>query len=270
MNERFDPADTFENVVAFPPRDRGESEMLIVDVAGFEGPLDLLLTLARAQKVDLARISVLALVEQYLAFVETARGLRLDLAADYLVMAAWLAFLKSRLLLPEPESHEDEPSAEEMAFALAERLRKLEAMREAAARLARLARLGREIFERGMPEGVRRLRGSAFEGTLHDLLRAYADGRRREIVQSQMVVRRRSVLSLAEARAILERLIGGQAAWCPFEDLVSAYRTDLVSRGSVLASGFAASLELVREGRMEMRQDAPFGALHVRAGSAAG
>ena len=185
---------------------RNGEEAFLVDVDGFEGPLDLLLELARRQKVDLARISILALAEQYLAFIEAARRVRLELAADYLVMAAWLAFLKSRLLLPEPPKG-DEPSASDLAAALAERLRRLELIRRAADKLTERARLGRDMFLRGGPEGVETISHPKFQASLYDLLSAYAR-QRQKTATSRVVMRQRAVWSLAEAREALERLVG--------------------------------------------------------------
>src|SRR6187401_398229 len=187
--------------------DRGTTEpAMIVDVEGFEGPLDLLLMLARQQKVDLAKISILALADQYLAFIDAARKIRLELAADYLVMAAWLAFLKSRLLLPEPASP-DGPSAEEMATALANRLRRLEAIREASNRLMNRPQLQRDIFPRGDPESIAEIKHPKFTATLFDLLSAYA-AQRQQRVLATVHLAKRTVWSLAEARASLERLVG--------------------------------------------------------------
>src|SRR5450755_358765 len=179
---------------------------LVVDVEGYEGPLDLLLALARQQRVDLHKISILALANQYLVFIEAARKIRLELAADYLVMAAWLAFLKSRLLLPEPPSAEG-PSAEEMATALANRLRRLEAIREASNRLMTRPQLLREIFPRGTPEEIAEIRRPKFTATLYDLLTAYAVQRQQRVLATVHLTRRTG-RSLAAARASLERLIG--------------------------------------------------------------
>ena len=246
-----------------PPRDLAEpDDTLIVDVGGFEGPLDLLLALARTQKVDLARISVLDLVDQYLAFVERVRARRLELAADYLVMAAWLAYLKSRLLLPAPPA-DDEPTGAELAAALAFRLRRLEAMREAAAKLMALDRLGRDVFARGAPEPTGLTVKPDWEASLYDLLTAYAAQRQRTMVTAVRVAAR-AVWGLQDAREILERLIGRSADWTPIEALV-ADRIAPGMRATVLASTFAASLELVREGRMELRQSTAFAPLHARA-----
>ncbi len=233
---------------------------LVVDVDGFEGPLDLLLALARSQKVDLTRISILALAEQYLAFIEELRKLRLELAADYLVMAAWLAYLKSRLLLPQEE--DEEPTGEELAAALAFRLQRLEAMREAAARLANSNRLGRDVFARGAPEPVEIVRKSAFSATLYDLLTAYAV-RRQEMAVSVVRMKRREIWSLNDAREVLGRIVGRIADWTPLDVFLSPYLTAEL-RASITASGFGASLELVREGRVLLRQTEAFAPLYIR------
>ena len=183
------------------------SEALVVDVDGFEGPLDLLLALARTQKVDIAKISVLALVDQYLLFIAHTQKLRLEVAADYLVMAAWLAFLKSRLLLPKEAKTGDEASAEEMAQRLSFRLMRLDAIRTAAANLMTRKRLGRDVFARGLPEGMKTIRETQHTAQIYDLLRAYADQRRRTI-KVGLVVKARSSWSVKDARARLERLVG--------------------------------------------------------------
>jgi segregation and condensation protein A len=236
---------------------------LVVDVEGFEGPLDLLLTLARQQKVDLAKISILALADQYLAFIEEARKLRLELAADYLVMAAWLAYLKSRLLLPEPPAPEG-PSAEDMANALAQRLRRLEAIRQVAEQLLNRPQLGRDVFGRGQPEPIAEIRRPQWTATLYDLLSAYATRRQ---TQSRSFVRmpKRAVWSLAEAREAVERLIGVSFDWSPLDQYLIEYLVEPSQRPTVLASSFAATLELVREGRLEVNQHAAFAPLYVRA-----
>jgi len=245
--------------------DRDPNEpALVIDIAGFEGPLDLLLHLARNQKVDLSRISVLALAEQYLVFVETARRVRIELAADYLVMAAWLAFLKSKLLIPQ-QSKDDGPSGEEMAEALAFRLKRLEAMRDAAASLVNRNRLGRDVFARGAPEHIPDQRQSAFDASLYDLLNAYAGLRQRQAV-TQVTIERRSVWSLVEARAILTRMIGDIEDWTALEHYLLRYMTSPSERVTAIASAFAASLELVREGKMEIRQDGAFQPLYMRRG----
>ncbi len=235
---------------------------LVVDVAGFEGPLDLLLHLARNQKVDLARISILALAEQYLAFVEKVRALRLELAADYLVMAAWLAFLKSKLLIPKQPGEEGE-SGEEMAAVLQFRLRRLEAMRDAAARLVNRNRLGRDVFQRGIPEMVIVEKRNEYSATLYDLLTAYAGQRQRQAI-SNVRIAKRGVWSLKEARTILARLIGTSADWTALDSFLIEYLASPAEKRTAMASSFAATLELVREGSMEMRQDEVFAPLYLR------
>jgi len=237
---------------------------LVVDVEGYEGPLDLLLTLARQQKVDLAKISILALADQYLIFIEAARKIRLELAADYLVMAAWLAYLKSRLLLPEPPTP-DGPSAEEMATALANRLRRLEAIREAANRLMNRPQFQRDIFPRGNPESIAEIRHPRFTATLFDLLTAYA-AQRQQRVLATVHLTKRTVWSLAEARASLERLVGMAESedWSCLDDYLLNYVVDPSQKATVFASSFAAALELVREGEMELNQKEAFAPLYFR------
>ncbi len=259
--------DETSNFEAFPEPDLLTSPAsgdptLLIDVEGFEGPLDLLLSLSRSQKVDLAKISILALVEQYLAFVNEARRLRLEIAADYLVMAAWLAYLKSRLLIPE-QKDEDEPTGEELAAALAFRLRRLEAMRKASQRLMNGTRLGRDVFARAAPETTSVERRGKWNANLYDLLMAYAAQRQRRSVTS-VHVRRRSVWSLQEARDLLMRLLGTNLNWAPVDSYLIHYLADEAQRATVLASTFSASLELVREGRLEIRQGEAFSPLYVR------
>lgn len=240
---------------------RAPSETLVVDVDGFEGPLDLLLDLARSQKVDLARISVLALAEQYLGFIENSRALKLELAGDYLVMAAWLAYLKSRLLLPEPAA-DDEPSGEELAAALALRLQRLEAMRRAAALLVNRDRLGRDVFARGQPE-IRIERKGEYRANIYDLLSAYARLQRRT-TETVVHMPKRVVWSLVDARQVMVRLIGEIAEWTPLTVFMSPYLRPGETRRTVVASSFGASLELAREGALEIRQTATFGPLMIR------
>jgi segregation and condensation protein A len=247
------------------PAELSDSEpALVVDVEGYEGPLDLLLALARQQKVDLAKISILALADQYLQFIEAARKIRLELAADYLVMAAWLAFLKSRLLLPEPPTAEG-PSAEEMATALANRLRRLEAIREAANRLLNRPQLQRDIFPRGEPEQIAEIRHPKYTATLYDLLTAYAAQRQSRVLASVHLARR-TVWSLAEARASLERLIGLPESedWGCLDDYLVRYVAEPSQRATVFASSFAAALELVREGELELNQKQAFAPIYFR------
>jgi segregation and condensation protein A len=254
------PDSAFEGEFAAPGP---EEPALVVDVEGFEGPLDLLLSLARQQKVDLARISILALADQYLAFIEAARKLRLELAADYLVMAAWLAYLKSRLLLPEPPAP-DGLSAEDMANALAQRLRRLEAIRQVAEQLLNRPQLGRDVFQRGQPEPIAETRRPEWSATLYDLLSAYA-ARRQTQARAYVRMPKRTVWSLAEARAAIERLVGRSFEWSPLDQYLVEYLVEPALRPTVLASSFAATLELVREGRLEVHQHAAFAPLYVRA-----
>jgi segregation and condensation protein A len=242
---------------------RGVSEpSLVVDVAGFEGPLDLLLHLARNQKVDLARISILALAEQYLQFVEKVRAMRLELAADYLVMAAWLAYLKSRLLIPKQPGDEGE-SGEELAAVLQFRLKRLEAMRDAAARLVNRNRLGRDVFARGMPELVIVERRNEYSASLYDLLTAYASQRQRQSITSVLIAKR-GVWSLKQAREVLTRMVGEFRDWTALDRFLIEYLTSREERATALASSFAATLEMVREGQIEIRQHEAFAPLYMR------
>jgi segregation and condensation protein A len=249
--------DSFE--VEAPAR---EDERLTLDLDGWEGPLDLLLTLARAQKVDLARISILALVEQYLAFIADAKKLRLEIAADYLVMAAWLAYLKSRLLLPEADVPEG-MSAEDMANALALRLRRLEAIRDAAEKLFGRPQLNRDIFARGQPEPIAHIRHPQWTATLYDLLSAYASQRQKHAL-SHVRFAKRTVWSLAEAREALDRLVGGAADWTRIDEFLLAYVVEPSQRATVIASSFATALEMVREGVAEIHQQGTFAPLYMR------
>ncbi len=239
------------------------ARLLVVDVEGFEGPLDLLLALARTQKVDLAKISVLALAQQYLDFIGEARRLRLEIAADYLVMAAWLAFLKSKLLLPDEKSEEGEPTGEELAALLAFRLKRLHAMREASAQLMTRKRLGRDIFARGDPEPIRVLRKSVYDANVYDLLKAYAQQRQRA-AKSTLHMKPRPVWSLKEARGELERLLGMSLDWAPLDRLLAEFLVNPETRRTALASSFTASLEMTREGTLEVRQEKPFAPLLIR------
>ncbi len=238
-------------------------DKLVVDVEGFEGPLDLLLALARTQKVDLAKISVLALAEQYLDFIAEARWLRLEVAADCLVMAAWLTFLKSKLLLPAESSEDGDPTGEELAALLAFRLKRLDAMRDAAAQLMTRKRLGRDIFPRGMPEPTRLTRHSTYEANVYDLLKAYSQQRQRTATHT-LHVRPRTVWSIKEARDELERLLGMTLDWAPIDALLVEFLVDPELRRTALASSFSASLEMTREGTLELSQSKPFAQLLIR------
>lgn len=247
------------------PAEAAEDEpALVVDVEGYEGPLDLLLALARQQKVDLAKISILALADQYLVFIEAARKLRLELAADYLVMAAWLAYLKSRLLLPEPPEAEG-PSAEDLANALANRLRRLEQIREASNRLMTRPQLRRDIFPRGQPEQIAQIKHSRWTATLYDLLTSYATQRQHRVLATVHLAKR-TVWSLSEARASLERLVGSAESedWASLDEYLMRYVVDPTQRATVFASSFAAALELVREGTLDLHQKEAFAPLYFR------
>ncbi|NNF25136.1 MAG: segregation/condensation protein A [Rhodobacteraceae bacterium] len=243
--------------------ERLASEALIVDVDGFEGPLDLLLTMSRTQKVDLRKISVLHLAEQYLAFINQARDLRIELAADYLVMAAWLAFLKSRLLLP-PDPADEGPSGEELAAHLAFQLERLSAMREAAAKLMARDQKGRDFFARGIPEDVTRVRRVTYTATLLDLMQGYARIRTRDEFRP-FTMDRRYVLTMEEALDRMRHLIGFAGEWADLTSfLPEGWETDPARRRSATAATFAASLELAKAGKVEIRQSDPFAPIQMR------
>ncbi|MDH7639435.1 segregation and condensation protein A [Sphingomonas oryzagri] len=236
-------------------------DTLTIDIDGWEGPLDLLLALARQQKVDLRELSILALVEQYLEFIESAKQLKLELAADYLVMAAWLAYLKSGLLLPrDPEV---EPSPEELALRLQLRLQRLDAMREAGARLMGRDRIGRDVFERGAPEGLKVIRKAAWQAELFDLIAAYGaiTARNKPVMH---VVSRRPVMSLEAALQRVEAMLGAAMDWTALERFLPATLDPQLARSS-RASSFLAMLELAKQGRLELRQEGAFDTLWVRA-----
>ena len=237
-----------------------DDAQLTLDLDGWEGPLDLLLTLARGQKVDLRRISILALVEQYLGYVESARALKLELAADYLVMAAWLAYLKSALLLPRDPLAEPDPEA--LAFRLQRRLERLSAMREAGARLMARDRSGRDVFARGAPEGLRTVRKAVWQAEIFDLIAAYGriSARTRPVIH---VVVDREVMTLEAALDRVSTLVGTRIDWSVIESFLPEAGERL--RRSALASSFVAALELARQGRIELRQAAPFAPLYLRA-----
>ena len=236
---------------------------LVLQMDGFEGPLDVLLTLARTQKVDLTQISILELVEQFLIFVTAAKRLKLELAADYLVMAAWLAYLKSRLLLPKEDDDDEEPSAEEMAFRLQLRLQRLEAMREAGARIMGRNRFGRDVFRRGMPEGLKLLKRGSHDVTFYELLKAYGDNRQRNSV-TEIKIERRPIFALEDAIERLTGLIGGTFTWSQLSTFLPSNLKDKRLRKSALASMFAATLELARQGQADLRQMETFGPIYLR------
>lgn len=243
--------------------DRLAAEALIVDVDGFEGPLDLLLTLSRTQKVDLRKISILQLARQYLAFVEKAKQLRIELAADYLVMAAWLAYLKSRLLLP-PDPEEEGPSGEELAAHLAFQLERLQAMRNAAAQLMARDRLGRDFFARGIPEDVAKTKIVTYTATLLDLMQSYARLKTKDEFRP-FVMDRDSVFTLEEALDRMRGLIGYAGTWTDILSyLPEGWQNDPKRRRSATAATFAASLQLAKEGKVHLRQDGTFGKIELR------
>lgn len=244
--------------------ERLSAEALIVDVDGFEGPLDVLLMLSRTQKVDLRKISVLALAEQYLSFIDTAKTLRIELAADYLVMAAWLTFLKSRLLLP-PDPSDEGPSGEELAAHLAFQLERLSAMRDAAAKLMARDQKGRDFFVRGIPEDVTRIRKVRYTATLLDLMQGYARLKTRDDFRP-FVMDREAVMTLEQALERMRGLIGYAGEWT---DLLSylpeGWEADPKRRRSATASHFAASLELVKNGAIQIRQTESFAPIQIKA-----
>ena len=236
-----------------------DDSQLTLDLEGWEGPLDLLLSLARGQKVDLRAISILALVEQYLAYVRSARVLKLELAADYLVMAAWLAYLKSALLLPRDPLAEPDPEA--MAARLQRRLERLDAMREAGARLMARDRMGRDVFARGAPEGLKSMRTAAWRVELYEMLEAYGrvSARSRPVMH---VVADRAVMTLETALARVSALLGERIDWSEIASFLPD--AELRLRRSALASSFVAALELARQGKVELRQTEPFAPLYLR------
>lgn len=247
-----------------------EGQSLILDIDGFEGPLHLLLELARMQKVDLARLSILELAEQYLNFIKTAQNLRIELAADYLVMASWLAYLKSRLILPTPEGEEQMPEAEELAAHLAFRLQRLEAMRRASSAFFKLNQIGQSVFVRGAPEGLRSRTTPLYQAELFDMIKAYGE------IRSQAVMRHHKlpkplVLALDEARKRLARAmgldeLGGTKEWVSWDELLpnpEDFDTPLPRR-SIRASSLLAGLELAKEGKVEIRQSKAFAPIYLR------
>jgi segregation and condensation protein A len=241
---------------------------LVVDLDVYEGPIDVLLSLAREQKVDLKHISILKLADQYLAFIERARQraerFRLEVAADYLVMAAWLAFLKSRLLLPAPpEAAEAEPTPAEMAAALSFQLRRLQAMQEAGVRLLSRAQLGRDVFPRGLPEGLRYINKPVYTATLYELLKSYGDFKNRKTRLGALEIEPSSLYSMEMAIDRLSQMLGRMPDWASLQTFLPPGLNGLVARSAVAAT-FAAGLELVRTGRLQLRQDRVFGPIYVR------
>jgi segregation and condensation protein A len=238
------------------------SSSFVVDIDGFEGPIDVLLTLARDQKVDITQISIVQLADQYLEFVILARRHNLELAADYLVMAAWLAYLKSRLLLPDLDS-EDEPSGEEMAMALAFQLKRLESIQEAGARLMARGQLGRDFFGRGVPEKFKLSHANIFDVTLYDLLKAYGSGSMRK-GDGILHIEAWDLHSVDDALDRLNQVIGKLPDWQTLLDFLPSELKDGLTYRSAIASTFVASLEMAREGKLEMRQENLFGPIFLR------
>ncbi|ATG42991.1 segregation and condensation protein A [Phaeobacter piscinae] len=256
-------ADTLFDDDALSVEDRLAAEALIVDVDGYEGPLDVLLSLSRTQKVDLRRISVLELARQYLSFVEKAHELRIELAADYLVMAAWLAYLKSRLLLP-PDPTEEGPSGEELAAHLAFQLERLQAMRDCAAKLMARDQLGRNFFARGQSEDVTRIRTVSYSANLLDLMQAYARIRTRDDFRP-FVLDREAIFTMEAALERMRHLIGYTGSWTDMITyLPEGWHADPMKRRSATASTFAASLQLVKEGHLELRQSETYAPIQLR------
>jgi segregation and condensation protein A len=241
----------------------GEEPALVLDLDGYEGPIDLLLALAREQKVDLAKLSILALADQYLAFLAAQQRLRLEIAADYLVMAAWLAYLKSRLLLPEPPAEDDGPSGAELAALLQHRLRLLAAMQRAGAELMASPQLGREVFLRGAPEGLPRIDRPVYALSLYELLTAYGEGHRRSHARV-LTIELPAFHSLDDALRHFAQFVGHVPEWRELAAFLPAELRGAVFRRSALAATFAATLELTRAGRIELRQDRPFGPIYLR------
>lgn len=252
-----------------PPSGTHEADALLLNIDGYEGPIDVLLDMAQNQKVDLREISILQLARQYLEFVERAKALRLDLAAEYLVMAAWLAYLKSRLLLPREEGEEGEPSGEAMAEALQFQLRRLEAMREAAEKLMARPQLGQQVFARGMPEELKTAFNTRWQVTLYDLLKAYGDIKRRaEFSTYELPVF--NIMSMEDAVSRLTRMLGNlprsgpHSVWTTLQSFMPENITDPLYYRSAMASTFTAGLELAKQGKIEIRQDGLFRPIYLR------
>ena len=256
-------AASFEESPPRGPAEEADENTLIVDLDGFEGPLDVLLTLARNQKVDLTKISILKLAEQYLDFITQARRMELDLAADYLVMASWLAFLKSKLLLPPPEEEEG-PSGAEMAARLAFQLQRLEAMRKASQEIfGRQCRMGMHVFARGAPEGIRLIKTSQYQGTLFDLLKAYSDQRLKGH-ETKWEPKRLPIMAIEAARHRLERMMGMMFDWGRIDGYLPLEEMSPALRRSAIASTLSAALVLAKDGLMEIRQSGAFSPVFVR------
>lgn len=267
MNEAVFEEDQPRDVNALPQE--GESDSLLLNIDGYEGPIDVLLDMARTQKVDLREISILQLVRQYLGFIERAKELRLDLAAEYLVMAAWLAYLKSRLLLPQEKTEGDEFSGEQMAEALQFQLRRLEAMRYIGQKLMQQPQLGVNVFARGMPDGLHTKFQTQWEVTLYDLLKAYGDINRRKEYQTYDLPTF-NVLSMEDAATSLAKMLGNlprsgpHSVWTTLQSFIPEGIEDPLLIRSTIASTFTAGLEMAKQGKLEIRQDAAFKPIYMR------
>ncbi|MCI5046873.1 MAG: segregation/condensation protein A [Aquisalinus sp.] len=255
-------AEPFDAPVRTSPQAEEDDDALIVSLDAYEGPMDVLLDLARRQKVDLLKISVLTLVEQYLEFVEAAKARKLELAADYLVMASWLTYLKSKLLIPKQDEAEDEPTADEMAAQLAFQLQRLEAMRAAADKIMELPQLGSDYFPRGMPEGVRVVRKTEWTADIYDLLKAYTT-QRVKAVDATIKYTPPKVYQIEEARERLSRILGNIPDWADLTAISPIGEID-APRSSVVASAFNAVLEYAKAGKIQIRQAGAFQSLYVR------
>jgi segregation and condensation protein A len=264
MTDTAENFDEFESTAL-----ANDDETLLITVDGFEGPLDLLLTLARNQKVDIAKISILKLAEQYLEFVEGAKKLNLELAADYLVMAAWLAYLKSRLILPQEKDSDGEPTADEMATRLRWRLQRLDAMRAASTRLMGRERLDRDVFGRGDPEAVNVIKLRTYKDTLYDLLTAYATDRVRKLGGKTYRPEMAPVLAIEEARERLERMLCRISDWSALTAMLPFEWSGGARRRSAMASTLLAALEMARDGKVQLQQASPFAEIYVRDGQRA-
>lgn len=249
--------------------DAGDVDALLLNIDGYEGPIDVLLDMARTQKVDLREISILQLVRQYLAFIERAKEIRLELAAEYLVMAAWLAYLKSRLLIPRDKEDEAEISGDQMAEALQFRLRRLEAMREAAQKLMKRPQLGVNVFARGMPTGLKTKYETHWQVTLYDLLKAYGDIKRRQEYQNYELPTF-NILSMEDAADRLAKILGNlprsgpYSVWTTLESFIPEGIKDPLLIRSTVASTFTAGLEMAKQGKLEIRQDGAFRTIYLR------
>ena len=240
-----------------------DEDALIVNLDGFEGPLDLLLALSRSRKVDLKALSIAELADQYIGYIENLKKHRLEIAADYLVMAAWLTFLKSKLLLPSDDENLDEPSGDELAARLAFRLKRLDAMRQAGNELMARPKLGEMFFGCGAPEGFSVSAQHHFKADQYALLRAYADGRQRQVTAGYKI-KKRAVWSIQKARERLQSMLGFPVDWAPIQDLIKGFLGPEKLEKTTVASTFGASLELAREGEIELRQERHFQPLYVK------